>query len=246
MRDEIERAPQRMGRVRRMRSGQHERVAGEHGDRDERQQHQDRERGAKTGVVDNEADDQRARDRRGRIAESEQTEVAHARRRPAHFAGRVLDRHLERHERDADQEGGQEKRRYAGHDERQRSAQRDPARSHEHRAPYADAVGQPPGRNREHHRQHRIQREQHADGCRVGALRQRVERHRDARTRQHHVVGDADSDQHPERRDREAAAPAHGARRSIVQASAARRYAMRSCSLDARPCQNSNRSGRSR
>jgi hypothetical protein len=54
-------------------------------------------------------------------------------------------------------------------------------------------------------------------------LRQCVERHRHARTRQNDVIGDAESDQYAEGCRRSRAPPRHGASRSIVHASIARR-----------------------
>ena len=98
MRDEIERARQRMRLVGGMGSGQRDPMGCQHEYGNERKERQQRERRAKSGMVDAEADDKRPGDRRCRIPESQQSEVADAQFRAAHFAGRVLRRHLERHE----------------------------------------------------------------------------------------------------------------------------------------------------
>ena len=98
MRDEIERVRERMRLVGRMRPRQLEAIGCQYEHGDERQQRQQCEGRTEAAVIDAEADDQRPRNRGGRIAERQQAEIANARARSAHLARRILRGDLERHE----------------------------------------------------------------------------------------------------------------------------------------------------
>ena len=127
---------------------------------------------------------------RDRIAERQQAEVVARSRRLPELAGRVLRRHLEQHERHADQRRADDEQRRQARNDRAASAapsaQRD--RPHEHRPPHADAIGRAGPRDRAQHRQQREQREQHADDRRRRAQRAARPATRDAVAGQHDVV----------------------------------------------------------
>ena len=72
-----------------------------------------------------------------------------------------------------------------------------------------------PGRDRQQHRQERVEPHQRADDQRRGALRQRVQRHRDAAAGEHGVVADAQPDEREKRLSATARLPARSRREPL-------------------------------
>ena len=86
--------------------------------------------------------------------------------------------------------------------------------------PCADAIDDPARHDGQKHRQQRVERNQHADGERRRAHRQRVERDDHPASGQDRVVGDPERDQCGERARVGARLTAHGASRSMTHAPA--------------------------
>ncbi len=111
-------APARAG----MAARQREPARRQDADRHQRNQRQDRKRRRESGVVDRESGDERPQQARNRIAQRQQAEVVDAGGGVAEFAGRVLRGDLEHHERHADERRAGEEREQSGNEHRNQRA----------------------------------------------------------------------------------------------------------------------------